>query len=274
MRKLASISLSLFWLLSMLLVVALTSASAQVKPLIRAHAHNDYAHTRPLLDALDCGFCSVEADIHLVDGQLLVAHDRFAVKPDRTLQSLYLDPLRERVKKNGGRVYPQGPTFFLLIDIKTEPEETYARLRTVLESYADIFTSYKEGEAEKRAIIAVITGNRPRKTIAAEAARYCVLDGELSDLDGKAPASLVAWVSAEWGREFKWRGVGPMPDNEKVKLAEMVRKAKAHGYLLRFWGAPESVDFWKTLLDAGVGLINADHLQRLQELLLSRPDVR
>jgi hypothetical protein len=29
--------------------------------LTRAHAHNDYHHPRPLLDALDHGFCSVEA---------------------------------------------------------------------------------------------------------------------------------------------------------------------------------------------------------------------
>ena len=53
-------------------------------PLTRAHAHNDYLHARPLLDALDHGFCSVEADIYLVDGQLLVAHDRNKVDPRRT----------------------------------------------------------------------------------------------------------------------------------------------------------------------------------------------
>src|ERR1700686_2617314 len=74
------------------------SASAQeparVVPLRHAHAHNDYEHKRPLFDALDCGFCSVEADIWLVDGKLLVAHDRNQVKPERTLQALYLDPLR------------------------------------------------------------------------------------------------------------------------------------------------------------------------------------
>src|SRR5882762_4628435 len=84
------------------LVIALqTLATAQPTPLIHAHAHNDYEHTRPLLDALDHGFCSVEADIYLVDGKLLVAHDRSKVKAERTLQSLYLDPLRERVRKNG-----------------------------------------------------------------------------------------------------------------------------------------------------------------------------
>src|ERR1019366_2575676 len=53
-------------------------------PLTRAHAHNDYEHSRPLWDALDQGFCSVEADIYLVNGQLLVAHDRNQVKPERT----------------------------------------------------------------------------------------------------------------------------------------------------------------------------------------------
>src|SRR3954470_14608888 len=90
------------------------STQAQVVPLTRVHAHNDYEHKRPLFDALDHGFCSVEADIYLVNGQLLVAHDRSQVKPDRTLQSLYLDPLRERVRRNGGRVYHQGPEVTLL----------------------------------------------------------------------------------------------------------------------------------------------------------------
>jgi len=51
------------------------------KPLLRAHSHNDYAHTRPLLDALDQGFCSVEADIYLENGQLLVGHDKKDLTP-------------------------------------------------------------------------------------------------------------------------------------------------------------------------------------------------
>src|SRR6267378_249318 len=98
---------SLTWhLLS--LGLSLVSVVAQPTPLTQVHAHNDYMHTRPLMDALDQGFCSVEADIFLVDGKLLVAHTRTMTKPERTLQALYLDPLRERVKKNRGRVYPNG----------------------------------------------------------------------------------------------------------------------------------------------------------------------
>src|SRR5436305_12662245 len=91
-----------------------------VEPLPHAHAHNDYEHKRPLFDALECGFCSVEADIWLVDGKLLVAHDRNQVKPERTLQALYLDPLRERARRNGGRVYPNGPEVILLVDVKSD----------------------------------------------------------------------------------------------------------------------------------------------------------
>src|SRR5207248_8837334 len=112
------------------LVLALASviqvpALEEPKPLTRVHAHNDYEHKRPLFDALDHGFCSVEADIYLVGDQLLIAHLRSQVNPERTLQKLYLDPLRERVKKNRGRIYRDGPQVTLLIDIKTDWKTTY-----------------------------------------------------------------------------------------------------------------------------------------------------
>ena len=83
----------------MVLVAALACGAAKaappgVSPLPNAHAHNDYEHNRPLFDALDHGFTSVEADVFLVDGKLLVGHDREALKPERTLDSLYLAACR------------------------------------------------------------------------------------------------------------------------------------------------------------------------------------
>src|SRR5687767_7205871 len=79
---------------SALLAGCTTPNSARdASPLLNAHAHNDYMHTQPLLEALDHGFCSVEADVFLVDGELLVAHDRAACRADRTIDRLYLDPL-------------------------------------------------------------------------------------------------------------------------------------------------------------------------------------
>ena len=60
-----------------------STISRAEKPLENAHAHNDYLHERPLFEALDLGFNSVEADIFLVDGQLLVGHSRDQLKPER-----------------------------------------------------------------------------------------------------------------------------------------------------------------------------------------------
>ncbi len=64
-------------LLRLLLPALLTTGCAvhRVTPLPNAHAHNDYLHPRPLHDALAHGFASVEADIHLVNGELYVSHD-------------------------------------------------------------------------------------------------------------------------------------------------------------------------------------------------------
>ena len=240
-------------------------------PLIQAHAHNDYRHKRPLLDALDHGFCSVEADIHFVDGKLLVAHDRSELtNAPRTLEQLYLDPLRERVRKNGGRVYPNGPEFSLLIDLKTEWEITYPALRELLYQYADILSNFHSDRKETNAVTVVITGSRALQMFADEEERYAAYDGQLSDLESQQPNTLMPWISSSWTPLFKWRGVGPMPDDEKRKLDEIVSKTHKAGRRLRFWGAPDKPEFWAEMLAHNVDLINTDDLSGLQKLLTAR----
>ncbi|NQT84187.1 hypothetical protein HQ563_14260 [bacterium] len=238
-------------------------------PLVRAHAHNDYEHRRPLLDALDHGFCSVEADIHLVDGKLLVAHDRDKVKRRRTLQALYLEPLRQRVKRNGGRVYRGGPEFTLLIDIKSDAESTYAALCEVLTQYADILTQFGPGGTQTEAVTAIVSGNRAREVMAEEAQRYCAMDGRLSDLDSDAPRHLIPLISDSWGRVFRWRGKGEMPEAERRKLKRIVGKIHQRGCRARFWGTPDTPAVWRETAAAGVDLINTDDLPGLQKFLLT-----
>jgi len=138
-------------------------------PLIHAHAHNDYEHTHPLFDALSHGIASVEADIHLVNGQLLVAHNIKEVVAGRTLQSLYLDPLRARAAQYGGRIYTNGESvFYLLIDTKTETNATYEVLRRVLLDYRGMLTGFSANGITRRAVTVVLTGNRPREMLARE----------------------------------------------------------------------------------------------------------
>jgi N-acyl-D-amino-acid deacylase len=239
-------------------------------PLIHAHAHNDYLHKRPLLDALERGFCSVEADIHLVEGKLLVAHERQMTKPDRTLQALYLDPLRERVRKNGGHVYPNGPEFTLLVDIKSDWRTTYPVLLDVLKQYSDVLTTFRSNAKETNAIVVILTGNRSLKMFDRETIRYAAYDGQLTELDSKESPSLIPWISASWSATFKWRGAGELPSDEKQKLAEIVAKAHQHGRRVRFWGAPDQPVFWREMQAQGVDLINTDDLPGLQQFLTDR----
>lgn len=72
---------SLCLLFALGVTALMNQVSGQELPLTRAHSHNDYLHDRPLFDALDQGFCSVEADVFYLEGQFLVAHERPEVVP-------------------------------------------------------------------------------------------------------------------------------------------------------------------------------------------------
>jgi hypothetical protein len=242
-------------------------APPAVTPLRNAHAHNDYAHKRPLFDALDQGFGSVEADVFLVDGVLLVGHERAELKPERTLQKLYLDPLRARIKANGGRVYKNGPALWLLVDVKTEAKATFQALNRVLADYADIVSVVRGDKLEEKAVTVVVSGNRAKALVADQKVRYAGIDGRLTDLDSTEPAHLMPWISESWATAFRWRGDGPLPDGERAKLKDIVAKAHKHGRLVRFWATPERTEVWRELRAAGVDLINTDKLAMLREFL-------
>ncbi len=253
------------------LLATLTSAQPPEKPvtpLRRAHAHNDYEHKRPLHDALDQGFCSVEADIYLSEKGLLVAHFPWDVKPDRTLEKLYLDPLRDRAKANGARIHKDDPAFYLLIDVKTDAKKTYAALAKVLEGYADILSVTRDGTFVPNAVTVVVSGNCDREAITNQSVRYAAIDGHPADLDSDAPTVLIPWVSASWSSQFQWDGTGAMPNAERVKLREYVAKAHKRGRLVRFWGAPDKLEVWQEQLASGVDLINTDKLAELRAFLV------
>lgn len=239
----------------------------QVVPLRQAHAHNDYEHKRPLLDALEQGFCSVEADVYLVGDELLVGHTRRDLRRERTLEKLYLAPLRERVRAGGGRVYRGGPTLYLLIDVKTEGRPTYAAVDKLLAQYGDMLSVTRDGKHSAGAVTVVISGNCDRETILQQKVRYAGIDGRPSDLDSEVPAALMPWISASWGLLFRWKGEGAMPESERRKLRDLVGKAHRHGRMVRFWATPESAEVWQELLDAQVDLLNTDRLVQLRQFL-------
>jgi Glycerophosphoryl diester phosphodiesterase family len=247
-------------------------AAAASEPLPRAHAHNDYEHERPLQDALDHGFTSVEADIFLVEGELLVGHDPEDLRPGRTLQSLYLDPLAERVRAGHGRVFPGSEQpLQLLVDIKNTGAATYTELDEVLAAYRKMLTTYHKGKVKSGAVTVVVSGDRPRELMAAQERRYAFYDGRLSDL-GQGNPALIPLISDNWTNHFTWRGEGEMPDAERAKLRQIVDTAHRDGQRVRFWATPDVAGpardaIWRELVAADVDHINTDDLAGLAEFL-------
>lgn len=254
-----------------------------------AHAHNDYWHTRPLHDALAHGFQSVEVDVHLRDDTLFVAHDANEIRSGRTLQALYLDPLRERIRACGGQVYralSEAATprpLWLLIDVKTAPGPTYDALRQALASYAGMLTTVRidaTGNARLQlgTVTVLLSGNRPVGALLDALARtehrlLTVLDGRPRDL-GRAPAReghrrvppiLTPLISASLADYLV-----PSPDGAALDTAAirtLSERAAAYGHPVRLWGTPDTPAAWSRLQALGVGVLQTDDLGALVEWL-------
>jgi hypothetical protein len=252
------------------LMVSVIGMAQEETPLLRAHSHNDYEQSRPLFNALDQGVCSIEADIHLVDGELLVAHDRKDADPRKTLQSLYLDPLKARVEENRGRVYPGGPSLLLLIDIKSDAESAYARLQEILTPYHGMLTRFTPTSTDEKAVTIILSGNRPINTVLTQRERWVGIDGRLDDLEKSINQHQMPLISASWSSTFSWKGKDAMPPAQRKRLRDLVAQTHARGQRLRFWGLPRPATLWPELHQAGVDLLNADNLALLRTFLTTQ----
>lgn len=253
--------------------VGIADAASRPKPLSNAHSHNNYMQKKPFWGAIELGYTSIEADIHLKNGKLLIGHDDKDLREDRTLQSMYLDPLRRLARQNGGRILPGGPTQILLIDLKTDADTTYRHLSEVLAEYADMLVVFDGEKKQDGAVLVIVSGNRNYERMKSESPRYAAMDGRLADLTGNDSSDLIPMISDTWEKAFTWRGVGPFPPEESLKLQNIVAQAHRKGQWVRFWATPDKRTparerVWKVLLDNGVDFLNSDDLPALRKFLL------
>lgn len=231
-------------------------------------SHNDYEQDEPLNAALDLGFQMIEADIHLIDGELYVIHDHPTdLQNIPLLKDLYLTPLKERVEKNNGEVLPgESLPFYLVIDVKTEAESTYRALLETLDSYQNLFYRKREGEWIDGPVRLLISGNRPSLT-ADSPDRMVFLDGRVPNLGNGFSSELYPLISDSWTEYFTWDGTGEIPDDELNLLREYVSKAHQEDKLIRFWGTKDNEEVWRTFINNGVDVINVDDIEGIRNFL-------
>lgn len=241
--------------------------------LTKGHSHNDYTREVPLYDALKYGFTSIEVDVYLHNGRMVVTHDNKNLEEKPTIEELYLDPFREIVRKNGGTVLPDNPTkLVLMVDLKSDKVESYQALKKIFARYLDMIEWYKDGKKVDGAIQVLLTGGPPVDLIEKQQQRYFYVDGAINQWSMHYPASLMPRASTNYRSHFKWNGEGTMPASEEEKLRQMIKTAHDNGRKIRFWASPDEIAVWKKLLDEGADWINVDDLKGFSQFYRNRRD--
>jgi alkaline phosphatase len=255
-------------LILLLLLISLSFQSIGQYTTLNAHSHNDYENNPPFWLAYNNHFGSIEADIWAIDGKLYVAHYEKDIKPERTLDSLYIQPIVRLFQENGGKVWKDYPgTFQLLIDLKTPVEQTLSMLLLKLEKYPGVFNS----RINKNAIRIVITGNRPEPSQFVSYPGFIFFDGLLNKKYDKKQLKRVPLFSENFKTISSWNGTGDIIEKEKVRLEGIIDSVHSIKKKIRFWNAPDDLHSWDTFMKMKIDFLNTDHIIKLSEHLNNDP---
>ncbi len=236
-----------------------TSAFAQL-----IHAHNDYEKPRPFVDAYEQRADFIEADVFLVDGRLVVAHERQQIDTAKTLQALYLNPIVKLFEANKGYVSPRRDySFSLVIDVKDDYEKVIPKLIELLQPNLAVF----HRGISPNAVRIIISGNRPKPAGLLDYPPYILFDGRPSEVYDAETLQRIALISDSFQGYSRWDGTGTLPDADREKLKRVIRRAHDDNKPFRFWAIPDEPNAWKQLRKAGVDIINTDKVAEATKAL-------
>jgi alkaline phosphatase len=248
-----------------LLIVALSIcslATGRAQHYTSAHifAHNDYERTRPFHTAYDLQVGFIEADVFLVDDELLVAHHKHEIKAGKTLESLYLKPLQDKISTNAGFVYAEhNANLTLMIDLKTEGAKTLEALVTQLTNYPDLLSC--------RTLRIMISGNVPDRGGWDHYPPYIYFDGRPGIPYTTEQLARVSMISTNFSSHVRWDGKNKMSDADRKKIADLVDEIHAKGKRIRFWGTPDFDNAWEEQIELNMDVIVTDKVEALAAFL-------
>jgi alkaline phosphatase len=232
---------------------------------VMIHAHNDYDQRHPLSGAIREKASSIEADVFPVHGKLMVAHDKDDITSSRTLDAMYLEPIVKDFSRHGGKTVSSDPgyTFYLMIDIKEAPDTVLPLLISLLKRHPACF----DREANPMAVQVFISGNRPPDTTFHLYPAVIMFDGLPGKSYRPADAAKVVMISADFQYYSHWDGETKFPGQDAERLRGVITNAHRLGKPVRFWGAPDTRDCWRVLINLGANVINTDHVKACRKFL-------
>ena len=241
----------------LLAALCICSAAPAQRPML-IHSHNDYARTMPFYEAYSQQVYSIEADVFLCDGTLLVGHDLPDLKAEDTFESLYVRPLVELFARNGGRAWRDSDEHLqLMIELKSETAPTLQAVAGVLGRWPQVFDTRVNPDAVRIAV----TGRVPAPEAFSQYPEYMLFDGQWDVNYTPEQLARIALVSADFRDFSTWNGKGTIIAPEKRTLEEMIDRVHGMGKPVRFWNAPEGITVYYTFYDMGIDYINTDQVE-------------
>jgi alkaline phosphatase len=223
-------------------------------------AHNDYEKSIPFFDAYSQGADFIEADIFLHEGRLVVAHTRSEINLDRTLDSLYLKPLQQKVHKNKGSAYPgNNKPLHLMFDLKSKGVPALTKLVTELEAYPELI--------QCKSFFVTISGNVPDTASWKMFPEFIHFDGRPGIEYAPDQLKRIRLISTSFSGHSSWNGKGALPASDRMKIEKLVEEIHKKKKPIRFWGAPDFENAWFKLRELGVDVINTDRVAELSDFL-------
>jgi alkaline phosphatase len=242
-------------LLSFLLICSALQLYPQQQVLI--HSHNDYLQTVPFYQAYAERLDSYEADVFYDKStkQLLVAHELTETRTENTLDELYIRPIVRQFKLNGGKAWKNSSkSFFLLIDIKADPDNVIPAVLALTDQYPAVFNP----SINPLAVKIVFTGSTPDPANFSRFPDNIFFDGNLQYNYSEEQLKRVAFFSDSFQRYSLWNGKGALIPADLQKVTSAINKAHSQHKMIRFWGSPDNLNTWQTFRYLGVDIINTD----------------
>jgi len=246
------------------------------------HSHNDYWRAVPLYEALAAGCVGVEADVWLTDDrELLVSHTWKSTRRDRTLRSLYLDPLARIFahrevspasmgeKEIGFFDFDPDASVILLIDFKNEGREIWPVLLEQLQPLREKnWLTYFNGSDVIRGPLTIVgTGNTPFELVQANSTnRFVFFDAPLGDISNPVySAENSYYASIQMKKAVGHVSFNQLKDYQIEVLRTQINAADAKGLKSRYWDTPAwpislRDKVWVKLEELGTGMLNVDDL--------------
>lgn len=241
----------------LLLALALTCCgAAAAQPPVLIHSHNDYAQRVPFFQAYAQQVSSIEADVFLHDGQLLVGHDVEDLRADMTFEALYVEPIVTLFARNGGRAFRDSDqTLQLMVELKSETDPTLRAVAALLGRWPEVF----DPEVNPAAVRVAVTGRVPAPEAFDRYPRFLGFDGAWDADYTPEQLERIALISTNFRDFSQWNGKGTIIPAEKERLEQVIDRAHEQGKPVRFWNAPEGTTVYYTFYDMGIDYINTDN---------------